>query len=352
MEKGQKQEGKRPWSARMTQWAPRLERDGRLWLVAYFEESAQWNPDFIVMMAISTTLAALGLIQDSTPVIIGAMLVAPLMAPLLGAGFALTQGNIRMFRESIKAMSYGICAGLTLSLILGFLTPGYDPTMEIQSRGQVNLLDLAVALASGMAAAYALVRPNVASTLSGVAIAAALVPPVAVVGISLSDLDVSLLMPAAVLLITNLAAIILGAALMFRVLGAHAVYDGKRRIPVLTRRITMALILFSILLVIPLGNRLFQQVKLGQSRPLTYPASYEVREAVGKRVDMVPGVEILMMGRASYAPEAGLFIYLASEGPLPAGLRHELTAIVHKIWNEEKPVFVRSLLVSGEESQK
>jgi uncharacterized hydrophobic protein (TIGR00271 family) len=349
MRNDKKKDGGQRFSARLVKWAPRLEREGRVELVAYFEESAHWNPDFIVMMAIATTLAALGLIQDSTPVIIGAMLVAPLMAPLLGGGFALIQGNLRLFRESMKAMSYGIIAGLALSLLLGFLAPEYEPTMEIQSRGNVNILDLAVALASGMAAAYALVRPNVASTLSGVAIAAALVPPLAVVGIALAGLHLALLIPAAILLITNLVAIVLGAAIMFRVLGAHTVYAGKRNIPVMTRRITIALILFSAFLVIPLGNRLFQQVKIGQSRPLIYPASFEIREAVSKRVNLESKVKLMLMGRPSYAPEAGVYIYLASDGPLPSSLRRDLIDIVHKKLEKETPVYVLAVLMAGEE---
>ena len=72
---------------------PKLKRGDRVSLIELFEKSAEWNIDFIVMMALATALAALGLLQNSTPVVIGAMLVAPLMSPLIGSGFALVQGN-------------------------------------------------------------------------------------------------------------------------------------------------------------------------------------------------------------------------------------------------------------------
>jgi len=102
---------------------PTLERDGRIELVQYFEKSACWNIDFIVMMGLATALAALGLMQDSIPVVIGAMLVAPLMSTLIGAGFALVQGNISLFKDAIKTMFFGIAGGLLISPVLGFLTP-------------------------------------------------------------------------------------------------------------------------------------------------------------------------------------------------------------------------------------
>ena len=86
---------------------PRLNRGDRISLVELFEKNADWNIDFIVMMALATALAALGLLQNSTPVVIGAMLVAPLMSPLIGSGFALVQGNLDLFLGSMKAMSYG-----------------------------------------------------------------------------------------------------------------------------------------------------------------------------------------------------------------------------------------------------
>ena len=80
---------------------PNLEHDQRLDLVHQLEHNAQANIDFIFMMVLSTSLASLGLLADSTAVVIGAMLVAPLMGPLVAAGHSLVQRNLRLFRRSL-----------------------------------------------------------------------------------------------------------------------------------------------------------------------------------------------------------------------------------------------------------
>jgi len=195
---------------------PALERDERIDLVHQLEQGAQANLDFIMMMVLSTSLASLGLLADSTAVVIGAMLVAPLMGPLVAAGHSLIQGNSSLFRRSIIVTFIGIGIGFAASLIFGVLNPGFEPTLEIEARGKADLLDLAIAFISGMTAAYATGRSNVMTTIAGVAIAAALVPPLAVVGLALTHGRPIISYNAAILLTTNLVAIILGAATVFR----------------------------------------------------------------------------------------------------------------------------------------
>ncbi|MCK5382445.1 MAG: DUF389 domain-containing protein [Gammaproteobacteria bacterium] len=163
---------------RIYNFFPTLERDERKQLVERIAVGADGGVDFFVMMLLAATLASLGLLEGSTAVVIGAMLVAPLMGPLLAAGFALAQGNLQLFRNALAVCGLGIVIGLAASLFIGALNPGFEPSMEIEARGDPDVLDLLIALASGMVAAYAMGRPNVAGTLAGVAIAAALLPPV------------------------------------------------------------------------------------------------------------------------------------------------------------------------------
>jgi uncharacterized hydrophobic protein (TIGR00271 family) len=165
---------------------PLLEREDRVALAERISKSSAGDVDFVMMMTLAAVLASLGLMQGSTAVVIGAMLVAPLMGPLLGAGLAVVQGNLKLFRDASIAIGIGVGIGLLVSLVVGGLNPGYEPSLEIEARGHPDLLDLGIAFASGMVAAYAQGRPNVASTLAGVAIAAALVPPLAVVGLALT----------------------------------------------------------------------------------------------------------------------------------------------------------------------
>ena len=165
------------WSQRLLGSFPRLDREGRLELLERIEAGARGDTDFVVMMALAATLASLGLLEDSTAVVIGAMLVAPLMGPLVAAGLALVQGNARLFRTGVGVTSLGLGLGFAISLVVGVLNPGFEPAMEIEARGAPDVLDLGIALASGMAAAYAMGRPKLAVTLAGVAIAAVLASP-------------------------------------------------------------------------------------------------------------------------------------------------------------------------------
>lgn len=316
--------------SRWLQWLPIVEREQRRNLHEHFEASGTWNVDFVVMMGLATALASFGLLNNSSSAVIGAMLVAPLMSPLLGAGFALVQGNFKLFRGCIKAMSYGTVVSFVVSLIVGLITPGYDPTAEIEARGQVNLLDLGVALASGMAAAYAMARPSLAATLSGVAIAAALVPPLAVVGISAASGQLALTGYAAVLFLTNVVAIILGAALVFRLVRVQVALR-ESTAPAWAQRTRIVLILATVVLIIPLGNRLQTQLERGQVRPASYPLSTEVRDVILEKVDSEPGIEVVAMARYATAPEAGAQVILASQVPVPHGFVEYIEGAIRSV---------------------
>ena len=106
------------------------------------------------------------------------MLVAPLMTPLLGLGLALVQGNAMLAKISVRSVFLGVCVTLLIGALIGLVIPGFDqPTPEMLARGGPSLLDLFVAFASGLAAAYASSRPGLLAALPGVAIAAALKLP-------------------------------------------------------------------------------------------------------------------------------------------------------------------------------
>ena len=153
---------------------PQIDRDNRISLVDRVQSSSNWDFDFFALMVLSTTIAAIGLIQNSAAVVIGAMLVAPLMTPLLGLGLALVQGNPVLAKISFRAVVMGLGVSLLVGFLTGLLTPGFDePTREMLGRGGPGLLDLSVAFASGLAAAYASSRPGLLAALPGVAIAAA-----------------------------------------------------------------------------------------------------------------------------------------------------------------------------------
>jgi uncharacterized hydrophobic protein (TIGR00271 family) len=320
-----------------------LERGERLELLARIEAGASGGVDYVVMMVLAGALASLGLIQDSTAVVIGAMLVAPLMGPLIAAGLALPQGNLVLFRRAVAIALIGAAIGLVVSVVFGLINPGYEPSLELEARGSPDVLDLAIAFASGFAAAYASGRPNVVGTLAGVAIAAALVPPLAVVGIGLTNREFFIAGNAAILLGTNLVTIILGAAAAFRMLGVHEAV-AQSGVPVWARRATMVLALFAILLSAPLLLKVVEKQRTGQARPLTYPVGPQVRAAAATYVGAWPDIELLIIGRRSVEPQAGVLVVLASRHPVTAAFEDGLRNALHKALGHEEKVQIFSLM--------
>ena len=324
---------------------PQMNREERQQLLTIFLESGQWNVDFIIMMGLATALAAMGLLNNSPPAVIGAMLVAPLMSPLLGGGFALTQGNVVLFRGCIKAMLYGTMISLVVSCLIGAITPGHDLSLEVEARGQVNLLDLGIALVSGMAAAYAIGRPKLAAILSGVAIAAALVPPVTVVGIAAANGEWELSGLSAVLYLTNLVAIILGAAIAFRVMGVRG-RNIESTVPIWARRSGLLLTLATVVLIIPLGLRLEAQIEAGQNRSAFLPIPTPALIPVLNLLDEEVGIELFSARRSALLPEAGAQIYLATDRSVPDGLVPDIEKAVQKVMGSDMPVRVIAFQVA------
>jgi len=210
-------------------FVPQIDRDNRISLVDRVQSSSNWDFDFFALMVLSTVIAAIGLEQNSAAVVIGAMLVAPLMTPLLGLGLALVQGNPVLARISLRAVVMGLGVSILVGLLTGLLTPGFnEPTREMLGRGGPGLLDIFVAFASGLAAAYASSRPGLLAALPGVAIAAALVPPIATAGLALSLGDFRLAIGALLLFVINMVTIVLATMVSFWVVGLRKVGRASR----------------------------------------------------------------------------------------------------------------------------
>ena len=200
------------------------------------------NIDFYVLISLSAIIAGLGLITNSGAVVIGAMLVAPLMSPMVGAGLAMVLGDVRFLRLALGAVLRGALLAVALGALVGIFQIGNDLTPELMARTQPSLLDLLIALFSGMAAAYALSKSNAAAALPGVAIAAALVPPLATAGITFTAGYYVESLGALLLFITNFIAITVAAALVFLILGFRPVRAQKKRKEVRARSARVAVI--------------------------------------------------------------------------------------------------------------
>ncbi|MEE2640484.1 MAG: DUF389 domain-containing protein [Planctomycetota bacterium] len=208
-------------------FVPQLKRDQRIDLVQRVQNSSKWDFDFGALISLATLIAALGLIRNSPSVVIGAMLVAPLMTPIVGAGLGLAQSNIHLVKTSLRTVVCGFATAFLIGILLGaLLSPNVSP--EMAARGEPNLLDLVVALVSGIAAAYALGRPDLLSALPGVAIAAALVPPLATSGMALALWEFQLSYGSLLLFVTNIIAIILGTTITFWMVGIRPANKDRR----------------------------------------------------------------------------------------------------------------------------
>lgn len=199
------------FGARLRATIPQMERDARVELVQRIQSSSTWNFDFIALVCLSTLIATFGLIQNSAAVVIGAMLVAPLMTPLVGAGLALVQSNPQLIRGAARTLVLGFLLAFALAAITGLLVPGLTITDQIAARARPGVLDLLVAGLSGIAAAYAMTRKELSAALPGVAIAAALVPPISCAGIGLAAGEYWVTAGALLLFVSNIVAIVLGS---------------------------------------------------------------------------------------------------------------------------------------------
>ncbi|MBX7539487.1 DUF389 domain-containing protein [Qipengyuania sphaerica] len=173
---------------------------------------------YFLMVMMSAGIAILGLLLSSAAVVIGAMLLSPLMSPILGVGFALATGKQKWLRISARSVALGSLAAVLFSAFIVLVSPLETITEEIASRTRPNLLDFLVALFSSIAGSYAMIRGR-EGTIVGVAIATALMPPLAVVGFGLATFNWTVFFGALGLFVTNFLTIALTATLMARLYG-------------------------------------------------------------------------------------------------------------------------------------
>jgi uncharacterized hydrophobic protein (TIGR00271 family) len=181
----------------------------------------QFFARFVSLMMLSTAIAVFGILGDSTAVVIGAMLVAPLMFPVLGGAAAVVMGWPRRIVSRTLLVAAGSLLAVLIAAAISFLLPGRATPLpaELMARTSPNLLDLGIALAAGAAGAYGQVRRHASDVLTGVAVAVALVPPLAVVGITLQLTEWQLALGAALLFLANVVGIVIAALATFRAAG-------------------------------------------------------------------------------------------------------------------------------------
>lgn len=173
--------------------------------------------DFFLLVILSILMASFGLIQNDTAVVIGSMLIAPLLSPVLSLALGIALLDVRLMGRSLYTLAKATFFGLIVAFVVGFFLYGHLPelTPEILARTSPNLLSVLIALVAGFAAAFTLVKPNLSATIPGIAISVSLIPPLAVTGIGFARWELSIAKESLSLFLINVTAIVFSGLVVF-----------------------------------------------------------------------------------------------------------------------------------------
>lgn len=178
-------------------------------------ENARRTTFYYLLLFCACAIATLGLLQSSVAVVIGAMLISPLMGPIMSMGMALARLELREFRQAALSLALGSALAVVAAILIVWVSPLKDVTSEILARTRPTLLDLVVAVLSGVVGAFVTISRK-GGVIAGVAIATALMPPLAVLGFGLATASLTIAGGSLLLFLTNVVAIMLGVFIVAR----------------------------------------------------------------------------------------------------------------------------------------
>ena len=310
----------------------------RVAVLDHVHEGGELAPRYAFMIVMSCGIATLGLLQNSAAVIIGAMLISPLMGPIIGLGMGLATFDLRSIREALLTLLAGVGLALTISVLIVWMSPLKAATSEILARTEPTFFDLLVAVFSGLAGAYATVTRK-GETIVGVAIATALMPPLAVVGYGLAVENWNVAGGAAFLFMTNLLAIALSVTIVARLYGF-----GGSDSPKQTAWQASLIVASFLLLSIPLGLALKRialqsQAELVVRGTLDRAATAASGRVSGLRVDTAEGRIAVDAVVTLPSHVTGLEAKLQEE--LKATLKQPVTVRVQEVLTSDDASFAR-----------
>ncbi|MGB0102386.1 MAG: DUF389 domain-containing protein [Nocardioides sp.] len=247
----------------------------KLWILDGENRPAKHSA-FWVLLLLAAVIASAGVVSDSTATVIGAMIVAPLMTPILGTALAIVLARRKQMLVNAALVVVGALSVIAVGFIIGLGHPfPIDAANNSQVAGRVSphLIDLLAALATGAVGAFALIRSDISDTLPGVAIAISLVPPLAVVGITLESGFPDQALGALLLFSTNVAAIIgTGTVVLLGFSVREAAIEGGFEVGQLTGRTLAVIALMVVAVAVPLAfgsmNAYQQQSTISAAKPV------------------------------------------------------------------------------------
>jgi uncharacterized hydrophobic protein (TIGR00271 family) len=289
-------------------------------------DRAAKQSQFWLLLVLSSIVAAGGVIGNSTPAVIGAMIIAPLATPIYGAALATSIGSVKALRNSLLLLVTGIAVNILIGVVIALLIPDrmpVDANPQITGRTAPTMLDLSVAVAVGLAGSFAMTRRDVSNIVAGVAIAISLVPVLAVVGITLGAGHPDLAFGAFVLFLTNVAAILVAGTIVFGAAGYYR--EAADATPGAGRRARILIAIGLVVLLVPLTA---SSLRVFQYRVWTSAAHTVAEEWVMGTEWKVHSAElahedivITVVGPGAPPPPEELITEIRREVPESVGLR-------------------------------
>lgn len=184
-------------------------------------EGAAPGPEFFLLLVLSSVIVSLGVILDNTSIVIGGMLVAPIMSPILSIAMSVVMADFKLLMQSLKIMGISVLIVGIITTLVALSTVNLVPTNEILSRAQSSLAYFIVAIAAGIAAAFAFARPKLSEAIPGIAVTVALLPPLVVSFIGIPLKDSSIFLNSFGLFLINFLGIVLAALIIFSLMGFY-----------------------------------------------------------------------------------------------------------------------------------
>jgi uncharacterized hydrophobic protein (TIGR00271 family) len=300
------------------------------------EDAAALGSPYLLMNAAATLIAGFGLFEDSPAVIIGAMLIAALLGPILGMAMSLAESDLKLLRASLTAEVVGALLVLALGIALGTIDRTSPLGHEILGRTAPNILDLLIGLVGGAAASFATAKPRLASMAVGVAIATALVPPLTTCGILIARGLPDLAAGAFLLFVANFVAITFSAMVVFMILGHRATIVGSsgsgRATAMIPRLVCLGILLL-------LGFHLFNvfQHTFGEATLRS-----KTRQLVENELLQFPGSEVVDVTLRDRFGSTSVFVVVRSPRPVTSESVGHINDSLNSLFGEPVELHVRS----------
>lgn len=275
---------------------------------SFFEEiyaQSEMTKSYTVLLLLANFIALFGLITNSVAVIIGAMLISPLMGPIISFGFAYITSETKLIRQSLTTIGKSLVYVILSAAVLSFISPLNELNEQILARTKPNLYDLFIAVFSGLAVSvsYLSKRANAVSILTGVAIATSIIPPLSVVGFGIGTGNWAVSVGSFLLFATNFAAIVATTALS-GILFGNQYFQHLKDFNYIKKRLTMIVALI-LLICLPLSFTLKQSVE-----------NLKIRRIVNQAVGNIKNATVFNVSYSMNKDTLNLNLALAASKPL------------------------------------